>query len=73
MTAHTRGPISREQQDIEANAFAMCLLMPEDMVRRELVKSQSNGSHDILRDMAKKFQVSEIHMGARLLNLGLMI
>jgi Zn-dependent peptidase ImmA (M78 family) len=54
--------------EIEANHFAMCLLMPEDMVRSEVRKM---GGIDIADDrdfavLAKKFQVNTCLMAMRL-------
>jgi len=58
----------QEREDREANLFAMCLLMPEAWVRREIEKM---GGLDIsddkqLRVLAKKFQVGETLMAIRI-------
>lgn len=60
---------TREEQDLEANYFAMCLLIPEQMVRDEVDKVK--GGLDLAnpkktKELAKKFQVSEMMMGVRL-------
>lgn len=56
----TSSPIERE-----ANYFASCLLMP-----RELVKKHIKGKYEI-KELAKKFDVSEQAMTIRILELGL--
>lgn len=58
-----------ETEEAEANYFAMCLLMPEDFVRRELKKFE--GGFDIANDahvkqLAKTFQVPASLMAMRL-------
>lgn len=50
-----------ERQEIEANAFAMCLLMPEEFVLKEI--NHMGGNFDIenskiIKKLAKKFRVS---------------
>ena len=60
-----------EDQEAEANLFAMCLLMPRDFVIAEVRKM---GGVDLLEDkqvgeLAKKFGVSVALMTARLLQL----
>lgn len=57
-----------ERQDAEANAFAMSLLMPEALVR-EHVKVPVTEQHVV--ELAKLFQVSEVHMTLRLVDLKL--
>lgn len=64
MTGSNSDPI----EDLEANYFAMCLLMPEDFVRREV---KAMGGFDIedqksLAQLARKFQVSVPLMMLRL-------
>lgn len=59
-------PVATEEA--EANLFAMCLLMPEDLLRDELDKWKS---FDLISDkdtitLAKKFQVSVPMMAFRL-------
>lgn len=55
-------------EDMEADYFAMCLLMPEEFVRQEV---RSMGGFDIedekaMRVLARKFQVSVPLMALRL-------
>ena len=57
-----------DQEDREANLFAMALLMPDELVRKEVRRM---GPFDIsdgtgIKLMAKKFQVSETLMALRL-------
>lgn len=42
----------QEQADREANHFSMCLLMPEDFVRKEIDKM--GGDFDLFGDVPKK-------------------
>lgn len=62
------------ERDLEANLFAMNLIMPEEHVRREVTWFAANG-FDIVDDpaikgLAKKFVVSEQMMLLRLVQLG---
>lgn len=62
--------MKREELESEANYFAMCLLMPEDMVREEVKKMQVDlGSNDFIKDLAKKFEVPVTAMAIRLSQL----
>jgi hypothetical protein len=64
------GPDSEaEQQEREANLFAMCLLMPEDFVWKEI--KRMGGNFDIedgrsIKQLAEKFKVSVPVMTLRL-------
>ncbi|MCF8276992.1 MAG: ImmA/IrrE family metallo-endopeptidase [Flavobacteriales bacterium] len=63
------GEDKREQ---EANAFAACILMPKDLVEKEISKNEFDlADNDSLKKLAKKFDVSSIAMSIRLANLGL--
>lgn len=62
------GSNSNVVEDNEADYFAMCLLMPEEFVRREV---RSAGGIDIADDkgmakLAKKFGVSTTAMALRI-------
>lgn len=61
------GEILRER---EANAFAAALLMPEKMIDIEVFESDKILFEDLIKDLAKKFKVSEQAMSFRLANLG---
>lgn len=61
------------EEDREANLFAMALLMPEEMIRRE---AKLLSAIDLLEDksikpLADKFNVSIILMVIRLIHLGI--
>jgi Zn-dependent peptidase ImmA (M78 family) len=63
--------IDNDRENREANLFAMCLLMPEKLVRSEVDKS---GGIDLcddepIRELAKKFGVSISLMTIRLAQL----
>ena len=60
------------EMDAEANAFALELLMPEDLLRREapLVFAKSNGDEAVER-LAVKFKVPKEVMYFRLIDLGI--
>ena len=61
------------QQEIEANAFAADLLMPKDMLEKELEKfGEELTDMDIYR-LANRFGVSQQAMDLRLQNLGLIV
>ncbi|MCH7535152.1 MAG: ImmA/IrrE family metallo-endopeptidase [Bacteroidetes bacterium] len=64
------GETKRER---EANAFAAALLMPENFIRDELTKLDQGDDaltdEQTIKSLAKKFQVSEIAMTYRLINL----
>lgn len=61
------------QQEIEANAFAADLLMPRDMLEKELEKfGEELTDMDIYR-LANRFGVSQQAMELRLQNLGLIV
>lgn len=57
-------------REIEANQFAACLLMPEDMVHHHLQSLKSQYVEDVVRQLAKQFKVSEQAMAFRLSSLG---
>lgn len=53
-------------QEKEANHFAACLLMPKNMIQKFII----NRPNISVKDLSKKFQVSEMAMTFRLANLG---
>lgn len=67
--------------DAEANLFAECLLMPENLVRDELdslLKARGtkvidlfDENNTVIKELAKKFAVTEAVMFLRLNKLGL--
>jgi len=70
-----RSSLAVNQQEIEANKFAAELLMPEEMVRREVEKyverKRALSEPDLVIEIARTFEVSEQAMGFRLFNLGI--
>lgn len=61
----------RPELEKEANYFAMCLLMPEKLVRQEVEKRKPISLTDdkFLLDMAKTFDVPISAMAVRLAQL----
>jgi Zn-dependent peptidase ImmA (M78 family) len=62
-------------EEIEANSFAANLLMPKEFLLKDLrLQAGSNGEVELSKDqlsaLARKYQVSEIAMNFRLINLG---
>jgi Zn-dependent peptidase ImmA (M78 family) len=60
--------------EMEANAFASALLMPEDAVRDAVTKLRSSTAANpsrVVEVLAAEFDVSTDTMGYRLINLGL--
>ncbi len=64
---------SNEWQEWEANEFAACILMPENLLREEIQTAEMDyGDNTWIRDLADKFKVSESAMSIRISRLGLM-
>jgi Zn-dependent peptidase ImmA (M78 family) len=69
-----RSSIAIDPQEIEANAFAASLLMPEEMLLAEVVKlvpDQTTDRRELIGLLAKTFDVSIQAIEFRLINLGL--
>lgn len=66
---------TEKNQEIEANRFAACLLMPEELLREKhnnlTDKNYFMTDDEIIIDLSKEFKVSQIAMTYRLTNLGL--
>jgi len=61
-------------EEIQANAFAAAILMPQDQVianARRLLEDDSRTEAAVISDLAQGFEVSEQAMEYRLINLGL--
>lgn len=62
------------QMDREANYFAVCLLMPADMLKRDVATMYPDGLDLVdgkeIKTLAKRYQVSVTLMTARLMELG---
>lgn len=62
---------SNSQLEQEANVFAAALLMPEDLVHKEIENLEFDlGNEQSLKELAKRFDVSTTAMYYRMLNLG---
>lgn len=64
--------MTEDEEDAEANYFAMCLLMPQHMVHSEVDRLVMAKQWDEsgVRSLARTFGVSEIVMTIRLTQLG---
>jgi Zn-dependent peptidase ImmA (M78 family) len=65
-----------DPREIEANAFAAVLLMPEHLLRQRVPRPLDisfEDDADAIRQLAKAFHVSTTAMTYRLLNLGLFV
>lgn len=60
------------REEIEANKFALSLLMPEHVVFNELKKIKQHDSKTIIKILSKKFQVTKSIVVTRLLNMGIL-
>lgn len=64
--------VATKDYETEANSFAAAILMPEDLIRKELENIKIDlGSEQGLKELAKKFDVSSTAMYFRLTNLDL--
>lgn len=59
---------ANEEEEREANQFAMALLMPENLIRKELKRLGGIDLADprATKELARKFQVSETLLAIRL-------
>ncbi len=63
----------KDTEEIEANAFAAALLMPEALVRGEITKHGYDlDDEEDVAELARRFNVSPMAMSYRLINLGLL-
>lgn len=70
-------PEQPDRDELEANYFAMCLLIPEHMIESDLATEEFAPPFDFEEDqrikiLAKRYQVSEQLMLFRLIDLGKM-
>ncbi len=66
--------LATDREEIEANAFAAALLMPERLVLEAVGRLLTAGQHTpekLAQLLAEEFQVSEAAMSYRLINLGI--
>lgn len=69
-----------DREEVEANAFAAALLMPADLVRAEIEQllrepeaARTKTLEKVVKQLARRFRVSEQAMHFRLLGLGLQL
>lgn len=75
---HVDGVFLRDQRsaavvepiEIEANAFAASLLMPEAMLKKDLARLEGLDDEEQVRALARRYAVSVQAMTLRLVNLG---
>ncbi|MEX2983962.1 ImmA/IrrE family metallo-endopeptidase [Streptomyces sp. C36] len=63
--------MATDREEVDANRFAAALLAPEEMVRRAVQRVSFRTTDDLVRVLAKQFQLSEMAMTYRLMNLGI--
>lgn len=64
-----------DREEIEANAFAAALLMPEQLVRQAALREVQSGSgsrDSVVHELSVLFDVSPEAMGFRLINLAIL-
>ena len=72
------GMTAEEIRDAEANAFAMCLLMPEHLLRADLAEKPKLGNGRVkltdadVHALAKRYEVDVVIMTLRLVQLGVL-
>lgn len=70
-----RSATGTEREEIEANAFAAQLLMPEELILEAVESLQAEGAtladNELMSRLASDFKVSPQAMGFRLINLGI--
>lgn len=69
--------MATNENEIQANYFAACLLMPESFLRRDVAQLTRFNGETVLGErevfsLSKKYQVSRAAMSYRLVNLGLL-
>lgn len=63
-----------DPREMEANAFAAALLMPEKLLRRDLRERVLDAMDEVaVRSLARRYRVSQQALTIRLTNLGLMV
>lgn len=64
----------KNQMEAEANYFAMCLLMPEFLLRPdfERMKNGTKELPEIVAALAKRYKVDEAYMALRLGQIGVL-
>jgi Zn-dependent peptidase ImmA (M78 family) len=60
----------KDLRELEANAFATALLMPEELIDAEIKSLGEQPVKDMITSLAQKFEVSTVAMTYKLSNLG---
>ncbi|MEU0691489.1 ImmA/IrrE family metallo-endopeptidase [Streptomyces uncialis] len=68
---NTVSSMATDREEIDANRFAAALLAPESMVRQAAQGISFRTTDDLVRVLANQFQLSEMAMTYRLMNLGI--
>lgn len=68
--------LGTDEEEIEANGFAVAILMPRDAIiielREELEAGHASSRDELIARLARAFEVSTEAMGFRLINLNIM-
>ncbi|MGW4595363.1 ImmA/IrrE family metallo-endopeptidase [Streptomyces sp. NPDC004457] len=67
----TVSSMATDREEMEANRFAAALLAPEPMVRRAAREAEFRTARELVLIMARRFEMSEMAMNYRLINLGI--
>ncbi|MFE6460559.1 ImmA/IrrE family metallo-endopeptidase [Streptomyces cinereoruber] len=67
----TVSSMATDREEMEANRFAAALLAPEAMVRRAAREAEFRTAQQLALLMARRFEMSEVAMNYRLINLGI--
>jgi Zn-dependent peptidase ImmA (M78 family) len=67
----TVSSMATDREEMEANRFAAALLAPESMVRRAAREAEFRTAQELVLIMARRFEMSEMAMNYRLINLGI--
>ncbi|MBQ0850203.1 ImmA/IrrE family metallo-endopeptidase [Streptomyces sp. BH-SS-21] len=68
----TVSSMATDREEMEANRFAAALLAPEPMVRRAAREAEFRTAQELVHLMAGRFEMSEMAMSYRLINLGIL-
>ncbi|CAM5396551.1 ImmA/IrrE family metallo-endopeptidase [Kitasatospora aureofaciens] len=68
---NTVSSMATDREEIDANRFAAALLAPEAMVRQAVRSVGFRTTEELVRVLSGQFQMSEIAMTYRLMNLGI--
>ncbi|WP_328748621.1 ImmA/IrrE family metallo-endopeptidase [Streptomyces sp. NBC_00285] len=71
-----KSSMATDIEEIEANAFAAAILMPESFIRQRVSTHLRGGPmsrENLISEMAREFDVSVEAMGYRLINLGILV